>query len=121
MRGIVDRVLEIGDGDVAIGTVRAFEAGVLDVPWSPNRQVASRVLPARDADGYLRILDPGAVPIDPEVLEEHRVRLARRASREKLEMGYDLAVSSVYELSEPLGVLLSDGWAKDAPEHGSEP
>lgn len=120
VRGIVDRVLEIGDGDVAIGTVRAFEAGVLDVPWSPNRQVASRVLPARDADGYLRILDAGAVPIDADVLEEHRARLARRAGREKLEMGYDLAVSSVYELSEPLGVLLSDGWAKDAPGRGSE-
>ncbi len=113
VRAIVDRVLELGEGDAAVGTVRAFEAGVLDVPWSPNRQVASRVLPARDADGYLRILDPGAVPLEPDVIEEHRARLARRAAKEQGTLGYDLAVASVYELSEPLGKLLSDGWAKE--------
>ncbi|MGE0313828.1 MAG: methylaspartate mutase subunit E [Lautropia sp.] len=114
VRGIVDRVLEMGDGDAALGTVRAFEAGVLDVPWSPNRQVASRVLPARDADGYLRILDAGSVPLDADVAELHLERLSRRAEREKTTVGYDLAVSSVYELSEPLGVLMSDGWARQA-------
>src|SRR6266446_2627063 len=59
VRAIVDKVLEMGDGDVAVGTVRAFDAGVMDVPWSPNRHCKSRVLPARDVDGYLRILDPG--------------------------------------------------------------
>ena len=120
VRGIVDRVLELGDGDAAVGTVRAFEAGVLDVPWSPNRQVASRVLPARDADGYLRILDPGAVPMDADVLDEHRSRLARRAQREQVEMGYDLAVSSVFELSEPLSVLLPDRWSADDRSNGLE-
>ena len=36
-RAIVDKALEMGDGDAALGTVRAFEAGVLDVPWSPSR------------------------------------------------------------------------------------
>lgn len=60
---VVDKVLEMGDGDVARGTVRAFEAGVLDIPWSPNRFVKSRVLPTRDADGYLRIFDAAAMPI----------------------------------------------------------
>lgn len=112
VRSIVDRVLELGEGDAAVGTVRAFEAGVLDVPWSPNRQVASRVLPARDDEGYLRILDFAGIPMDADVVEEHRSRLARRARRDNLPMGYDLAVDSVYELSEPLGVLLPDGWAK---------
>src|SRR6188472_3401086 len=51
VRAIVDKVLEMGDGDAAVGTVRAFAAGVLDVPWSPNRHVKSRVMPARDAHG----------------------------------------------------------------------
>ncbi|MBN9460529.1 MAG: methylaspartate mutase subunit E [Burkholderiales bacterium] len=115
VRCIVDRVLDLGDGDAAVGTVRSFEAGVLDVPWSPNRQVASRVLPARDADGYLRIIDPGALPMEADVREEHRVRLSRRAKMEKVPMGYDLAVTSVYELSEPLDMLLPDTWARRNP------
>jgi methylaspartate mutase epsilon subunit len=108
VRPIVDKVLEMGDGDVAVGTVRAFEAGVLDIPWSPNRHVKSRVLPARDADGCLRILDPGLMPFSNEILEFHEAKLRQRAEREQTEYGPDLAVQSVYEISEPIAKLLSD-------------
>ena len=111
VRPIVDKVLEMGDGDVAIGTVRAFEAGVLDIPWSPNRGVKSRVLPARDADGYLRVVDPGLMPFPREVMEIHEERLRRRAEREKLPYGPELAVASVYEMAEPVAKLLPDTWA----------
>jgi methylaspartate mutase epsilon subunit len=111
VRPIVDKVLEMGDGDVAAGTVRAFEAGVLDIPWSPNRGVKSRVLPARDADGCLRILDPGLMPFPADVLELHEERLRRRAEREKLPYGPELAIASVYEMAEPVAKLLPDTWA----------
>jgi methylaspartate mutase epsilon subunit len=112
VRSIVDRVLEIGDGDAALGTVRAFEAGILDIPWSPNRCVRSRVMPARDADGYLRILDPAAMPFPKDVLDIHEERLRKRAEREGVPFGRELAVSSVYELSEPLSKLMPDTWAR---------
>jgi methylaspartate mutase epsilon subunit len=108
VRPIVDKVLEMGDGDVAVGTVRAFEAGVLDIPWSPNRHVKSRVLPARDADGCLRILDPGLMPFSNEILAIHEAKLRQRAEREHTEYGPELAVQSVYEISEPISKLLSD-------------
>lgn len=103
---VVDKVLEMGDGDAALGIVRAAEAGVLDIPWSPNRQIKSRVMPARDADGALRILDAGAIPIPDDVMEVHREALHRRAERERVPFGDDLAVSSVYEISEPLEKLM---------------
>jgi methylaspartate mutase epsilon subunit len=108
VRPIVDKVLEMGGGDVAAGTVRAFEAGVLDIPWSPNRGVKSRVLPARDADGYLRIVDPGLMPFPREVMEVHEERLRKRAEREKIPYGPELAVASVYEIAEPVAKLLPD-------------
>jgi methylaspartate mutase epsilon subunit len=108
VRPVVDKVLEMGDGDAALGTVRAFEAGVLDIPWSPNRHVKSRVLPARDADGCLRILEPGAMPFPRDVLEVHEERLRRRAERERIAYGPELAVASVYEISEPVARLLPD-------------
>jgi methylaspartate mutase epsilon subunit len=110
VRAVVDKVLEMGDGDVAVGTVRAFEAGVLDIPWSPNRFVKSRVLPARDADGYLRILDAGDMPFARDILEIHEDKLKQRAARENVPYGPDLAVSSVYEISEPISKLMSDKW-----------
>lgn len=111
VRPIVDKVLEMGDGDVAIGTVRAFEAGVLDIPWSPNRFVKGRILPARDADGCLRILEPGLMPFPGDVMAVHEERLRKRAERENIPYGPELAVSSVYEMSEPILKLMSDRWA----------
>jgi methylaspartate mutase epsilon subunit len=114
VRPVVDKVLEMGDGDAALGAVRAAQAGVLDIPWSPSRWLKSAVMPARDADGYLRILEPGAVPIPREVLEVHEERLRRRAERERVAYGPELAVASVYEISEPLAIALSDRWAERA-------
>lgn len=114
VRAIVDRALEMGDGDAALGAVRAFEAGVLDVPWSPNRHVRSRILPARDARGYLRILDAAAVPLPKEVAEYHEEQLRRTAREAGLAFDHELAVRSVYEHSEPLARLLSDRWFEGA-------
>ena len=110
VRAIIDATLEMGDGDAAVGAVRAFEAGVLDVPWSPNRHVKSRIMPARDADGYLRILDPAGVPLPPEVMEVHEAGLRRRAEQAGCAFDHELAVQSVYEHSEPIAQLLSDSW-----------
>ena len=110
VRPVIDKVLEMGDGDVAAGAVRAFEAGVLDVPWSPNRHCKSRVMPARDADGYLRILDPGLMPFPKDVMQVHEEKLRKRAEKENVPFGPDLAVSSVYEMAEPIAKLLPDKW-----------
>lgn len=114
VRPIVDKVLEMGDGDVARGVVRAFEAGVLDVPWSPNRWVKSRIMPARDVDGCLRIFDPGAMPFPKDVMEIHRERLQLRADREGVAYDVNLAITSVYEMSETTAALMPDDWAVKA-------
>ena len=108
VRPVVDKVLEMGDGDAAVGTVRACQAGVLDIPWSPNRWVRSRVMPARDVDGCMRIFDPGLMPFPKDVMQIHEEKLRQRASRENVPYGVDLAVQSVYEISEPIAKLLSD-------------
>ena len=113
VKAIVDKVLEMGDGDAAIGTVKACEAGVLDIPWSPNRFVKSRVMPARDADGYLRIFDAAGMPFPRDVMAVHEERLRKRAEAEGVPFDRDLAVTSVYEISEPLEKLLPFPWAAE--------
>ncbi|MDP6107566.1 MAG: hypothetical protein QGI33_03920, partial [Candidatus Brocadiia bacterium] len=93
-----------------VGTVRAFEAGVLDIPWSPSRHVRNRVLPARDAEGYLRLFDAGEMPFPKEILEFHEHRLRKGAERSGVPYDHDFAVASVFEISEPLDRLCPFPW-----------
>ena len=110
VRAIVDKILEIGDGDVAVGTMRALQAGLLDVPWSPNRECRSALMPARDADGYLRLVDTGELPLPAEIRSYHRECLERTAKAAGKAYGPDLAIDSVYELSEEIGKLMPNTW-----------
>ena len=111
VRPIMDKILEMGDGDVAIGVVRACEAGVMDIPWSPNNYMKSRVMPARDADGYLRMYDCGDMPMDAEVMAYHHDRLREHADKQGIPFDHELAVTSVYEFSEGIGKLMPFPWA----------
>ena len=99
VRAIVDKALEMGDGDAALAAVRGFQAGVIDVPWSPNLEVANKVMPARDANGAIRYLDHGELPLSGDVLEYHREKLAARAKKENRKLDIDLAIEDVCEMS----------------------
>ena len=79
---VVEKILEMGDGDVAVGACRAFEAGVIDTMFSPYRFLKGKVKVVRDANGALRYLDHGAMPLPPEVVEYHRASIARREAKE---------------------------------------
>jgi glutamate mutase epsilon subunit len=65
-------------------------------------------MPARDADGYLRIVDPGLMPFPRDAMQVHEERLRKRAEKEGVPFGHELAVSSVYEMAEPVAKLLPD-------------
>jgi methylaspartate mutase epsilon subunit len=98
-RCIVDKVFELGNGDIAQGAVRAFQAGVLDVPFAPSRFNAGKVLPARDNEGAIRFFDPGALPLTPELLEFHKQKMAARAKYEKREASFQMVIDDVYAIS----------------------
>lgn len=110
VRPVMDKILEMGDGDVAVGVVRACDAGVMDIPWSPSNYMKSRVMPARDADGYLRMFDCGEMPMDADVMAYHHDKLRIRADRDGIPFDHELAVSSVYEFSEGLEKLMPFPW-----------
>lgn len=79
---------------------------------TPFPHCKSRIIPARDAEGYLRIVDPGLMPIPNDVMEIHEEKLRRRAARGDVPFGLELAVSSVYEMAEPVAKLLPDKWTR---------
>jgi methylaspartate mutase epsilon subunit len=98
-RCIVDKVFELGGGDIALGAVRAFQAGVLDIPFAPSRFNAGKVLPARDNEGAIRFFDPGAVPLTAELREFHKQKMAARAKFEHRDASFQMVIDDVYAIS----------------------
>jgi len=97
-RCIVDKCFELGGGDIAIGVCRGVEAGVLDVPFAPCRYNAGLMLPCRDNNGAIRILNPGNLPFDKEILDFHRAKIEERAIAEGREASFQMVVDDVYAI-----------------------
>jgi methylaspartate mutase epsilon subunit len=94
-RAILDAVLDLGDGDPVQGTIRAFEAGVLDEPAAPSKIAHGDVLVVRDLKGAVRFLDPGNVPIPAEARRMERERLDQRVMAKGGALGYDDVVADL--------------------------
>lgn len=92
---ILDKVEELGKGDIAIGTVAGFESGVLDIPFAPNRNNAGKVLPARDNDGAIRILEMGNLPFTQDIKDFHRAKLEERAKFENRSVSLQMVIDDV--------------------------
>ncbi|HHY31445.1 MAG TPA: methylaspartate mutase subunit E [Firmicutes bacterium] len=97
-RAIIERTLEMGDGDIARGTVKAFEAGTIDVPFAPSRYNLGKVMPVRDDSGAVRFLDFGNLPVPSEVREFNDAALARRGKHEGRDPGFQMVVDDIYAI-----------------------
>ncbi len=96
---ILDRTLELGEGDAALGTVRAFEAGVIDVPFAPSRYNAGKIMPARDNNGAVRLLDAGNLPLNEKLLRFHRDKIHQRAEAENRGVSFQMVIDDIYAIS----------------------
>jgi methylaspartate mutase epsilon subunit len=96
---LMDRVFELGDGDLAVGTIKAFELGVIDVPFAPSKQNQNKVLPARDNEGCVRILEFGQLGMTEDIKQFHRAKLDERAKTEGREITFQMTVDDVYAVS----------------------
>ncbi|MFQ3619823.1 MAG: methylaspartate mutase subunit E [Spirochaetales bacterium] len=99
VKALLDGVWRLGNGDWEAGTVRAFQAGVLDVPFAPSLFNVGKILPARDNEGYIRILQPGNLPFDKEILDHHRGRLEERAKAEGRSVNFQMVTDDIYAIS----------------------
>ena len=98
-RCIVDKCFELGQGDIAVGAVRAVQAGVLDIPFAPSRFNAGKMLPARDNDGAIRILEVGNLPFTKELIDFHREKIELRGKAEGRKPQFQMVIDDVYAIS----------------------
>ncbi len=97
-RAIVDKCFELGGGDIAIGVCRAVDAGVLGVPFAPCRYNKGLMLPCRDNDGAIRILNPGNLPFSKDLLDFHAGKIAKRAEAEGRKPSFQMVIDDVYSI-----------------------
>ena len=99
VKAIVDKVIEMGDGDVVIGSIKAVEAGVIDSPFSPNIHMKDEVLGTKDARGACRILEFGNLPFSEEIKNFHREKIAEREKKEGRKNDYKVVVEDFWAFS----------------------
>ena len=97
-RCIVDKCFELGNGDIAVGVCRAVQAGVLDVPFAPCRANAGLMLPCRDNDGAIRILNIGNLPFNKDLIDFHAAKIDERAKAENRKASFQMVVDDVYAI-----------------------
>ncbi|HKL76068.1 MAG TPA: methylaspartate mutase subunit E [Halanaerobiales bacterium] len=102
VREIIDKVLKLGDGDLAQGAVKAFESGVLDIPFSPSKYNSGKMLPARDINGAVRYLNFGKLPFSQEIKQFHRGKIEERAIKEEKDAGFQMAIDDIYAIGKGL-------------------
>jgi methylaspartate mutase epsilon subunit len=99
IRAIMDKLLEIGDGDVVVGCLKGVETGIIDSCFSPNRQVKDNVIGVKDGRGAIRYLDCGNLPFPEEVKKFNREKIAEREKSEGRKMDYDAIVQDFWAFS----------------------
>jgi methylaspartate mutase epsilon subunit len=93
---ILDKVFELGNGDLAVGTVKAFANGVLDVPFAPSKYNAGKMLPVRDNLGCVRYLEFGNVPFTEKLKNFNREKLAERAKFEGRDVSFQMVIDDIF-------------------------
>ena len=95
-RCILNKTLELGNGDWIQGTVAAINAGVIDIPFGPAKCNKGLMLPARDNMGAVRILELGNLPFTKALRDFHADKFQERAAHEHRSVSFQMVVDDVY-------------------------
>ena len=101
---MIDKMYEIGKGDLAIGSVKGFAMGIIDVPFAPSKYNAGKMMPARDNNGAIRYLKFGNVPFTQELMNFNSRKLGERAKYENREVSFQMTIDDIFAVGK--GVLI---------------
>ena len=93
---MIDKMYEIGKGDLAIGAVKGFEMGIIDVPFAPSKFNAGKMMPARDNNGAIRYLKFGNIPFTQEIKNFNLKQLEDRAKFENRDVSFQMTIDDIF-------------------------
>lgn len=95
-RAMLEKVLEIGEGDLAVGTVKGFEMGIIDIPFAPSKYNAGKMMPARDNNGAVRYLKFGNLPFNAELKAFNMKKLDERSKYENRPVSFQMTIDDIF-------------------------
>jgi len=90
VKAVMGVVEKLGQGSIARGALRAFQDGILDVPFSPSIYNRNRLLTAKDRDGAIRFVNPEIMPFDNQMCDVHREKIQERMVLDRATRIYEL-------------------------------
>lgn len=93
---MIEKLFEVGGGDLVVGTIKGIESGVIDIPFGPSKYNYGKMMPARDNNGAVRYLMTGNIPFTKELIDFNRERLEERAKFEKREVSFQMTVDDIF-------------------------
>ncbi len=96
---LIKAVVYEGKGDIAAGVVKAFKKGLIDVPFAPSELNNGKILPARDMNGKIRILNFGNIAFPDDIKDIHNQALATRAKAQNREITIQMVIDDIYAVS----------------------
>jgi len=99
IRAILEKLLEVGDGDIVVGCLKGADSGIIDSSFSPNRHVRDEVIGIKDASGAIRYKEFGNLPFSEEIKEFHRQKVAERERSEGAKADYEMTVRDFWAFS----------------------
>ncbi len=96
---LMHAIVKVGKGDIAQGVIKAFKDGLIDVPFAPSELNAGKILPARDIDGKIRILEFGNLAMTEEIKDFHKKKLSERATKQNRKLEIQMVIDDIYAVS----------------------
>ncbi|MDQ1350933.1 MAG: methylaspartate mutase sigma subunit [Acidobacteriota bacterium] len=92
---LMKAIEDLGKGSIARGTLRAFEEGLLDIPFSPSRFNKKRLITARDCDGAIRFVNPELLRFDNDIIDFHKEKIHHRMTQQRTGKIYEVLDSDL--------------------------
>ena len=93
---MIEKILELGKGDLAIGVVKGFEQGIIDIPFGPSKYNHGQMMPARDNEGAVRYFMTGNIPLTQELKDFNRKKLEERGKFENRPVDFQMTIDDIF-------------------------
>jgi methylaspartate mutase epsilon subunit len=90
VKAMMTALAKIGKGSFARGAIKAFEQGILDIPFSPSIYNKHNLVTAKDRDGAVRFVNPEQLPFDDDIVDFHKEQIHQRMTAERSNKIFEL-------------------------------